>query len=188
MRSSLVTLLAVLLLALLPGTVAAATPQNDAGTVMRVLELTNGERQKAGLRPLALSSELNVAAQTYSQVLATSGCFEHTCGPVPNFADRAAQSGYANFIELGENIAAGYPTPEAVVGGWMASAGHRANILSPNFTEMGIGLVSDTGQYGTYWTQEFGTRPESVAPPAAQMLAQAQANDDAADDTNDSGG
>jgi uncharacterized protein YkwD len=141
---------------------AATPPQDTSGFTTRVLELTNAERQKAGLGALTLNVQLTDAAQSYSQVLATTGCFLHTCGPVPNFAQRDAQAGYTEWTSIGENIAAGYPTPEAVVAGWMASAGHRANILSPNFTEIGIGLVSGSGTYGTYWAQEFGSRPGAV--------------------------
>ena len=51
----------------------------------------------------------------------------------------------------GENIAMGYPTPEAVVDGWMNSEGHRANILNPSFTVIGVGYV----EQGHYWTQMF---------------------------------
>ena len=58
----------------------------------RVLELTNAERQKAGLAPLSPNAQLTNAAQSYSQVLASSGCFQHTCGPVPNFAERDGQA------------------------------------------------------------------------------------------------
>jgi uncharacterized protein YkwD len=137
---------------------AWAAPQDQPVFVSRVLDLTNVERQKAGLGPLALSTQLNDAAQGYSQVLASGGCFEHTCGSVLRFEDRVGQAGYNGWNALGENIAAGYPTPEAVVAGWMSSPGHRANVLSPNFTEMGIGLVNG-GKYGVYWTQEFGRRP-----------------------------
>jgi len=115
------------------------------------------------LAPLAISAELADAAQGYSAVLASSGCFEHTCGAVPNFADRDANSGYAGWTAIGENIAAGYPTPEAVVVGWMASPGHRANILSADFTEIGIGVTSGGGKFGTYWTQEFGARSDAAA-------------------------
>jgi len=145
------------------GTVAAAPPQNDL-LIARVMELTNLERQKVGLGPLALSPELGGAAQDYSQVLATSGCFEHTCGAVPNFAERAARSGYTGWTALAENIAAGYPTAEAVVSGWMNSPGHRANMLSPNYTEIGVGVVNDGGKLGTYWAEEFGARPGVSAP------------------------
>ncbi len=171
MRWASVTLLLAGMLVLQTGSVAAAPSQNDPGFVTRVLDLTNRERQKGGLRPLALSSELNDAAQKYSQVMATSRCFEHNCGPVPNFADRIGQAGYGGWTALAENIAAGYPTPEAVVAGWMTSSGHRANILSPNYAEIGIGLVSGGGEFGTYWTQEFGFRPGVVPDQASQPEA-----------------
>jgi uncharacterized protein YkwD len=129
--------------------------------VMRVLDLTNAERDKAGLPPLALSPELTTAAQGYSQVLATGGCFAHTCGPVPDLADRDAAAGYGGWTWLGENIAGGFTTPESVVAGWMASPGHRANILSANYTDIGIGVASGTGRYGMCWAEEFGTRDDS---------------------------
>jgi uncharacterized protein YkwD len=50
-----------------------------------------------------------------------------------------------------ENIAKGYSTPKAVVDGWMNSSGHRANILNPSFTHIGVGYVKD----GNIWTQMF---------------------------------
>jgi len=151
----------------------AAAGQADAGATARVLELTNAERQAAGLTPLTLSPRLSSAAQNYSQVLAAGACFDHTCGAVPNFADRLGQAGYTGWTAIAENIAAGYPTPDAVIAGWMASAGHRANMLSPNYSEIGIGVVSG-GTYGMYWTQEFGARPAADAdspPPVPDALA-----------------
>ena len=62
----------------------------------------------------------------------------------------------------GENIAAGYASPEDVMDGWMNSQGHRANILNCAFRDIGVGyvyLANDTGQvnYRHYWTQDFGT-------------------------------
>jgi len=182
MRWLTVTLLVSLLLQM--GMIgAAAAPQSSTGFIVRVLELTNGERHKIGLPPLVLSPELSDAAQNYSQVLASSGCFEHTCGPVASFADRVTQSGYTGWTALGENIAAGYPTPEAVVAGWMSSPGHRENIMSPTYTEMGIGLVDGGGQYGTYWTEEFGTRPG-----VAQQADAPTGDDGAATNGEDAGG
>ena len=180
MRWLFVTLCALNLFVVRAGS-AVAAPQDGASFSARVLELTNAERQKAGLPPLVLNDSLTDAAQNYSQVLATTGCFEHTCGPVPDFAERDGQAGYTNWSAIGENIAAGYETPDAVVAGWMASPGHRANILSPNFTEIGIGMVSGGGKFGTYWTQEFGSRYAAtldVAPPPS--------SDDAATDAGDS--
>jgi uncharacterized protein YkwD len=144
-------------------TAASAEASNDP-TIARALELTNTERHRNGLAPLALSPELGQAAQEYSAVLATTGCFAHDCGPVPNMADRIGRAGYTGWTAIAENIAAGYPTPEAVLDGWMTSPGHRANILSPRYTEIGIGLAKTDGRYKMFWTQNFGRRPELGVP------------------------
>jgi len=151
----------LLAVSLLPLPVYAA-PTDSEAQIQRVLDLTNVERQKAGLSPLALSHQLNNAAQSYSALMATSGCFAHTCGPVPDMADRLGQAGYTGWSAIAENIAAGDPSPEDVVAGWMASAGHRTNILSSSYTEIGIGLATGGGPYTTFWTEDFGARFGSV--------------------------
>jgi uncharacterized protein YkwD len=122
-----------------------------------VLGLTNAERSRAGLSPLTSDAQLQQAAQSYSEALTSGVCFAHTCGPVPDLADRDQQAGYSGWTSLAENIASGYPTPEAVVAGWMASPEHRANILSPDYTELGVGVALKEGQFGVCWTQ-FGSR------------------------------
>jgi uncharacterized protein YkwD len=138
---------------------ATASAQADGDPkVARALELTNTERRNNGVRPLALSSELSRAAQAYSQVLATTGCFAHTCGPIPDLAERLERTGYNDWQAIAENIAGGYETPEAAMRGWMNSPGHRKNILSPMFTEIGLGLAKGGGEFGIYWTQNFGVR------------------------------
>jgi uncharacterized protein YkwD len=126
--------------------------------VARVLDLTNSERDKAGLAPLNLSDQLQAAAQSYTVVLASGDCFAHTCGPMPNFADRDAVAGYDGWWSIGENLAGGYSSPDEVMAGWMASPGHRANILSVTFTEIGIGVTRGGGRFGMYWAEEFGAR------------------------------
>ncbi len=63
--------------------------------------------------------------------------------------------GYA--YESAENIAAGYSTPAAVMTGWMNSAGHKADILDCANQALGVG-IGHGGRYGTYWTQDFGSR------------------------------
>jgi uncharacterized protein YkwD len=146
------------------GEVAAQTlaaPIDQLAATSRVLDLTNNERNKAGLAPLTASVELQAAAQSYTLVLASGDCFAHTCGPMPNFADRDAAAGYAGWWSLGENLAGGYSTPEEVVAGWMASPGHRANMLSAAFSEVGIGVTSGAGRFGVYWAEELGTRDDS---------------------------
>jgi uncharacterized protein YkwD len=152
------------LAALVQPMAASAAPQEvTAEFVQRVVDLTNARRAEAGLRPLRLNAQLSQAAQSYSEVLAGSDCFAHTCGPVPEMANRVEGAGYGDWQAIGENIAAGYATPDDVVEGWMNSPGHRKNILSPSFSEIGIGLVTGRGAYGTYWTQDFGNRESSTA-------------------------
>ena len=129
--------------------------------VNRVLELTNVERAKAGLKPLALDNQLTQAAQGHSDSMAVDDFFSHTGADGSSVGDRVRDTDY-NFSRTGENIAVGQRTPEQVVEGWMNSPGHRANILNANYTEIGIGyeyLQNDTGSvnYNHYWTQVFGT-------------------------------
>jgi uncharacterized protein YkwD len=59
---------------------------------------------------------------------------------------------------LGENIAAGQTTVDSVMADWMASPGHCANIMRPEFVEMGVACVNGTpaNTYRTYWTMDFG--------------------------------
>ena len=142
---------------------ASAQSQVDI-TIERTVELTNVERQRNGLAPLTLSVELRQAAQAYSVILATSGCFAHDCGPVPDMAERLEQAGYTGWTAIAENIAAGYTTPESVIRGWMNSPGHRANLLSPHYTEIGIGIATGGGRFGIFWTQNFGTRQIASMP------------------------
>ena len=166
-------ILLVLAVQVQPAAVWAA-PQDAApefNPVQRVIELTNARRAEAGLAPLRLNQHLSQAAQSYSDVLASTDCFAHTCGPVPDVASRVEGAGYADWSAVGENIAAGYSTPEEVVEGWMNSPGHRKNILSPNFSEIGIGLVSGRGAYGTYWTEDFGAREASALDADLTMAA-----------------
>jgi uncharacterized protein YkwD len=129
--------------------------------IQEVLDLTNAERIKGGLSVLKLNPNLNLAAQNHSEDMALKDYFSHTGINGSSSGDRATSAGY-QFSYLGENIAAGYITPQEVVQGWMNSPGHRANIMNANYQEMGLGyyyLESDTGNvnYNYYWTQEFGT-------------------------------
>ncbi|MBD2604851.1 pre-peptidase C-terminal domain-containing protein [Scytonema hofmannii FACHB-248] len=147
-------------------TSTSATPQSSnlpsSGNsfINRVLELTNAQRLQAGAVPLTLNSKLNNAAQAHSEDMALHDFFNHKGSNGSSIGDRALASGY-QFSRLGENIAAGYATPEDVVQGWLNSPGHRANILNPSYREIGIGyyyLANDTGNinHRYYWTQDFG--------------------------------
>jgi len=137
---------------------ALADPADTADLAEQVLQLTNQQRLAAQLPPLASEPALGQAAQQYAGVLALGGCFAHTCGPVPNVSDRDETAGYLGWVALGENIAAGQPGPAQVVAAWMQSPGHRANILSPSFTQIGAGVALTDDGYKCYWVEDFGAR------------------------------
>lgn len=120
-----------------------------------VLALVNQERAAVGLPALVHSDTLARQAEGYACELAFYDFFDHE-NPVTGstLADRAEQYGY-DYRLLGENLAAGQPTPEQAVSEWMDSPGHRANILNEGFTELGVGVITG-GSYGIYWVQEFG--------------------------------
>ncbi|MGB5713959.1 MAG: CAP domain-containing protein, partial [Waterburya sp.] len=124
--------------------------------INQVVELTNVERTNAGLQPLKLDSQLVDAAQDHSNDMAQDDFFSHTGVDGSTPASRVTANGY-EYSTTGENIAAGQTTAAGVVESWMNSPGHRANILNPDFTEIGIGyeyLENDTGsvKYNHYWT------------------------------------
>jgi uncharacterized protein YkwD len=122
-----------------------------------VVRLTNDARAKEGLAPLQPNDALMTSAQEYAVALAPGTCFAHNCPPVPAQRDRLAQAGYGGWQRIGENIAAGDKTAESVVTGWLESPGHRANILKPEYTEIGVGVATGDGTYGIYWVQVFAT-------------------------------
>jgi uncharacterized protein YkwD len=122
-----------------------------------VVALTNAARASEGLAPLQANEALMRSAQAYAQVMAPGDCFAHDCPPVPSQRDRIAQAGYGAWKRIGENIAAGDRTAEAVVAGWLDSPGHRANILKPEYTEIGVGVANGDGKYRIYWVQVFAT-------------------------------
>ncbi|MFI0167612.1 CAP domain-containing protein [Streptomyces sp. NPDC017095] len=127
----------------------AATASAAAADILR---LVNAERSGAGCRPLTLNSTLSKAAQAHSEDMAAHRNMSHTGSDGSSPGDRITRAGYT-WSSYGENVAYGYTTAEQVMAGWMASPGHRANILDCGFTELGVGLA----QPGGYWTQDFGT-------------------------------
>ncbi len=119
----------------------------------KVVELTNAERAKAGLAPLKVSEELSKVARAKSADMRDNNYFSHQSPTYGSPFDMMKQFGIS-YTAAGENIAAGQRTPEEVVNSWMNSAGHRKNIMSSDFTHIGVGYVSG-GSYGHYWTQQF---------------------------------
>ena len=121
----------------------------------RVLELVNIERANAGVAPLVLDEALCNAANMRAIEMDRTGEFSHTR---PGGRECFTVVDYCNigYMMCGENIAAGQPTPEEVMNSWLGSAGHKANILSPEYTKMGLGYsTGGGGEYRHYWAQEF---------------------------------
>jgi uncharacterized protein YkwD len=125
-----------------------------AAMAAEVVVLTNAERAAARLAPLAGDRRLTAAAQAHSADMVARDFYSHTTPEGREPWDRAAAAGAAH-RGIGENIACGQRTPAEVVQGWMNSPGHRANILKPEFTHIGIGYATGS-RAGTYWTQLFG--------------------------------
>jgi uncharacterized protein YkwD len=149
-----------LLMAAVIGAGAKDSSKHDSAYALinRILELTNNERQRYGLKPLALQPRLIESAKWKAQDMAKRNYFEHEDRPGHDYINRARENGYSDWRYLGENIAAGQRTPEEVVEEWMASPGHRENILRPEFREIGIAFATEThSEYQRYWVQEFGT-------------------------------
>jgi uncharacterized YkwD family protein len=129
-------------------------PSESAGTTEKsnfaseVVTLVNKERANAGLKPLTVHAKLTTVALDKAKDMSDNNYFSHTSpthgSPFDMMKAYGISYGYA-----GENIAKGQRTPQEVMNSWMNSQGHRENILSPNFTKIGVGY------YNGYWVQEF---------------------------------
>lgn len=136
----------------------APTTTNNTSTAVssyeqKVVELVNVERQKAGLPALKLDTAISNVARTKSKDMATNNYFAHQSPTYGSAGDMLTKFGI-RWSAWGENIASGQRTPESVVTAWMNSPGHRANIMSTNFSRIGVGYATNSN--GTpYWTQMF---------------------------------
>lgn len=113
-----------------------------------VIELTNAERRKAGLP--ALSKRLDVTEAAKDRAKEITVKFSHTRPNGESFFT-IIDDYNISYIRLGENIAMGYTSPQDVVDGWMASEGHKKNILNPEFKGIGVGYYVKDGV--AYWVQ-----------------------------------
>jgi uncharacterized protein YkwD len=156
-------------LATCPGANDVPTAATAAAAQASTLCLVNNERIEQGLAPLADNARLDAAAAAHSADMAASHYFSHDSPAGSTVVSRITQSGYltgAPGWSIGENIAWGtgaLATPDAIVRAWMNSPGHRANILRPDFADVGTGVTAAappaglSGPGATY-TQDFGTR------------------------------
>lgn len=155
---------------------APATPTPPASSsilsVRGVIEYTNGSRaQNGGLPALVENELLDRDAQMKLDDMFAKQYFEHVSPAGAGPADLAKVAGYA-FVVVGENLALGdFASDQALVDAWMASPGHRANILNTHFQEIGVAVGKGLYEGHETWmaVQSFG-RPLSSCPATSPEL------------------
>jgi uncharacterized protein YkwD len=138
--------------------------EDSAAVAARVLELVNaarkeprrcGDRQFGAARPLTLSPALTEVASLHARDMALQGALGHRGSDGSEPAERVSRAGY-RWRAVGENVASGQTNADAVVAGWLDSPGHCANIMGPQFTEMGASFALAPSEDAViYWAQEF---------------------------------
>ncbi len=133
-------------------TASSSNPLTD-----RVLVLVNDARKDEGLPPLATHPALEKTAQAHAEDMAARGYFSHDDLEGRSSAERILAGGYEKptcncswVYGTGENLAHGQEAAADAVRDWLASPGHRENILKPEFDDTGIGF------FDGYWVQHFG--------------------------------
>lgn len=137
-----------------PGNVVYIPNIQDIKTAeSEVIRLVNIQRVNNGLPKLTANWQLSRIARYKSQDMINKNYFSHI-SPTYGSPFNMMENFGLKFSAAGENIAMGQQTPSSVVTAWMNSPGHRANILNPSYTQIGVGLAKNSN--GTcYWTQMF---------------------------------
>jgi len=152
----------------------ASVPTAKAATLC----LINGERSARGLSPLTANPVLETSATAYSQAMVQQRFFDHVSPAGQTVEDRlAAYVASATSFAVGENLAWGegpLATPAAIVKGWMASEGHRDNILNRTYDDIGVGIAGGSPRgslpaIAATYTTAFGT--SSAGSPASASSA-----------------
>lgn len=127
-----------------------------------VFDLTNQFRRQNNVPPLKRNDDLDAVARYHARDMLEDNYFSHdtydringdltkVCGTFTRVRK------YYSYNSAGENIAAGYGTPDRVVNAWINSDGHRRNMLNTSYRELGVGYFRGNGGYGNYWVQDFG--------------------------------
>ena len=137
------------------------------------LQLINDYRQANGLQPFTASPTLGEAALAHSQDMAAQDYSSHTGLDGSSPQDRMGAAGYplAQATFTGENIywggGADLGTAQAAFDWWRNSPGHNANMLSPNYQAIGIGVATNPATGKTHWTTTFGSFVDGTASPCA---------------------
>jgi uncharacterized protein YkwD len=123
-----------------------------------IFDQTNAVRSTKKLRALKRDAHLDAVAQAHALDMAQQGYFDHHSPQGMDVFDRMESAGCPHWWTGGENIAAGYNTPQIAVKAWMDSPGHRRNVLDGNYEYIGVGAYYAPGsEYGWYWVQVFAS-------------------------------
>lgn len=150
-----------------PGPLRVTLPQKlGVLTGAGIIGETNQHRALAHLAPLTHNTTLDSAAQKKADDILARQYFQHVAPDGTGPADLVTQAGYA-YLRIGENLALGaFPDDITLVQAWMNSPGHRANILSTHFDEIGIGLSR-----GRFEGEEVWVAVQTFAQPASRCPA-----------------
>ncbi|MGB5163379.1 MAG: CAP domain-containing protein [Thermoanaerobaculia bacterium] len=133
---------------------------SDLETVrQQLLDRVNEERARRHRGPLRPSRALDLAAQTYAERMMREEFYGHISPRGDTVLERVQASGYEPEL-TGENLASGQPTADQAMANWMASKGHRDNILDHRFQDIGFGVsaLESEGELKILWVQCFGRR------------------------------
>jgi uncharacterized protein YkwD len=141
----------------MPNLEQTGTIMLDAINRARASERSCGQTRFPAAPTVAWNALLAKAALAHSQDMATRQYFNHQGKDGAKVAERAVRAGY-RWRRIGENIATGQDSAADVVAGWLDSPGHCANVMDPNFTDMGAAYAIDRQRKPprAYWTQVFG--------------------------------
>lgn len=154
-------LIAIVLAACASPTIAQ---QVDPAAEQELVQLVNAERAREGLSPLQVDERLSRIAREHSRLLAANHALSHQFAEEPDVRHRVISTGL-RFDYSGENVAFN-ANAESAHRGLMNSPPHRANILRPQFTAIGIGVVRSGNLI--YVTEDFAHRLEEISPSQAE--------------------
>lgn len=133
-------------------------------TSLKIIKLTNIEREKAQIMPVSRNEKLTQAAQKKGEEILKKQIFDHNIGN-KRFSTWVREADY-EYSYTGENLAIDFITSEGVMSAWVESSDHRKNLLNPDYQEIGIAILEGNfqNQKTIVVVQIFGTRLMTIVP------------------------
>jgi hypothetical protein len=161
-------LLTLFVILVLPGFAQDITSTSDMER--QIFEWTNQERAKVNAPPLKSNNRLVLAARLHSDEMARQKNLSHQLQGEPVFTERLSERG-ARFSAAAENVGFG-DDAETLQMGWMHSPPHRANLLNPVYTDMGVGIVRSGNRL--WATEDFATAVPGWSPEDFEQAVEQQ--------------